>query len=564
VNTGFKFWEATTNVWVRDVVSGSEVNVTKLNTQDSDPAWSSDGKYLYFSSNRGPVGLYVVPTQSDEARPTEADLKFVKPEGPVSVNFDMVNPERRIRYLTAGSGPILSDPTNGDLYYRNGAEIFKASYSGDGVTQVSRGGAGGFEFTADFNQIFAISGGSPVLIQLRRPGYPMVPVAFRADWTRDVASERRAAFHEFWRTYNNQFYDEYFHRRDWAKIRDRYEPLLDGVSHRREMAEVLNLMVGELESSHSEVSPAFGGVNGEQTAHLGFTFDYRHTGLGIKVKDVPSRAPGAYAKTKINPGEYVLKINGKSVKLDQHSMKLLNGESGRDLTLMVNSRPSMDGAREVKYRALNVGQFRTLIYDDRIAWRRDYVERISGGKVTYVHIAGMGGGNLTTFNAEMWEYVQGKQGVIIDVRENGGGNIADILLDALERKMHLRYLPRDADEYPGPGQLWGKPLVVMHAENSFSNAEMFPAAVKTLGLGKLVGMPTPGYVIYTYGGQLVDGTVIRLPSTGSYRVDGTPLENMGEQPDIKVDIDPDQYFGGEDPQLKRAVEEVLRQIGGAG
>ena len=364
-----------------------------------------------------------------------------------------------------------------------------------------------------------------------------------------------------WRTYNLSFYDEYFHRRDWAGIRDRYEPLLDSVSHRREMAILLNMMIGELESSHSEVGPAPGGVSGQSTAHPGFTIDYSHKGPGIKIADVPKGSPGWFEKTKLNPGEYVMRVNGVDVKPDQAFWNLLNGENGRDLTLEVSGSPTTVGARDVTYRSMSGGAFRGLLQSNRVEWRRQYVEEKSGGKVTYVHIAGMGGGNLNTFNREMWEYVSGKEGVIIDVRENGGGNIADVLIDALERQMHMRYLPRDGDEEEGPGRAWGgKPTVVMHAETSFSNAEMFPAAMKALGLAELVGMPTTGYVIYTYGGRLVDGTSIRLPAVGVYRVNGTPLENLGEAPDHRVDITPEQYFNNNDPQLDKAIEVILRKV----
>lgn len=566
INSGFKPWENTSNVWVKELATGNEVNVTKLNSNDTNPAWSADGKYLYFTSNRGPSGIFVIPAQPEDASQTELELKYEKTEGTPTVNFDFTNPDRRIRlFVNGATAPIESDPTNGDLYYLQGNEIFKVNYSGESPSQISRGGIQvTATFNKDYSQIFTVQNGNPTLINVRRPGYPAQNVEFRADWTRDVNAERKAAFHEFWRTYNNQFYDEFFHRRDWAGIRDRYEPLLDSVAHRREMADVLNMMVAELEASHAEVSPSGGGNRSESTATVGVTYDYSHNGMGVKIKEVPKNTPGSFAKTQLKPGEFIMKVNGQSVRLDQNFLRLLNNESGRDITLHVNDKPTMDGAREVKFRAMSSGQLRNIITENRTEWRRKYVEELSGGKVTYVHIAGMGGGNLRTFNAEMWEYVQGKEGVIIDVRENGGGNIADILIDILERKLHMRYVPRDGDEIPGPGQLWDKPTVVMHSETSFSNAEMFPATMKTLGLAKLVGMPTPGYVIYTYGGVLVDGTPIRLPSTGVYRVDGTPLENMGEQPDIKIDIDPDQYFRNEDPQLKRAVEEVLRQMGGRG
>lgn len=563
VNSGFKPWENTSNVWVREVATGNEVNVSRLNVVDGNPSWSADGKFLYFTSARSGGGIFMVPAQEEEANTTELELKYTKPEGAVTTNFKFEGAADRIRafYRGAAFGQGLSDPEKGDLYFLVAGDIWRAGYDGEGARAITAGGGiFGMEFSADGNSINFIRRGTVESVDIRKPNFPTKTLEFRADWVRNITAERKAAFQEFYRVYNQTFYDEFFHRRDWKEIRDRHEPLLDGVAHRREMATVLNMMVGELEASHAEVGPAGGGVAGQSTAHLGFTIDFSYTGAGLRIKEVPRRTPGSFPKTQLKAGEYVMEVNGTPVSADQHLFKLLNNQAGRDITLTVNSTPSTTGARKVTYRAMSGGQFRGIQTENLEQWRREYVEKKSNGRITYVHIAGMGGGNLTQFNQEMWEYVQGKDAVIIDVRENGGGNIADILLDALERRLHMRYQWRNDDEIPGPGQVWGKPTVVMHAESSFSNAEMFPAAMKTLGLATLVGMPTPGYVIYTGGSQLVDGTSIRIPGGGVYRVDGTPLENMGEKPDIQIDLDPDDFFNGRDPQMDKAIEHLMKQL----
>ena len=128
----------------------------------------------------------------------------------------------------------------------------------------------------------------------------------------------------------------------------------------------------------------------------------------------------------------------------------------------------------------------------------------------------------------------------------------------LERQPNLVYQERDEVSQLGPGQALAMPFVVMCAETSFSNAEMFPAAMKARKLATLVGRPTPGYVIYTNGGRLVDGTGIRMPGTGVYRLDGTPLEDNGVQPDFNVEISPEEYFAGKDPQLDKSIEVLLK------
>jgi tricorn protease len=327
------------------------------------------------------------------------------------------------------------------------------------------------------------------------------------------------------------------------------------------MAIVLNQMVGELESSHSEISPAGGNPPSASSAHPGFTFDYTYAGPGIRIKEVPKRAPGSFAKTKLEAGEYVLAINGKDVTASESLWRdVLNDQVGRDLVLTVNKTASKTGAREVKYRALSGGEWTQILYLNRIDARRKYVEEKSKGKLTYVQIAGMGGGNYDLFMKQFWQFIQGKKGVIIDVRDNGGGNISDRLIDVVERMPHSYYQDRDREALLAPGQTWAMPTVVMHAESSFSNAEMFPYAMKSRRLATLVGMPTPGYVIWTSGLDLVDGTGARMPGSGVYRLDGSPLEDMGQEPDIKVDWPVEDYLAGKDPQLDKAIEVLLEKV----
>ena len=562
-NTGFKPWDNASNLWVKDLVSGKTQAVTELNATHSNPVWSADGKYLYFRTSRDGGAIYALPMTAEIARTTELDLKFEKPKEPVKVEMDWVDTELRLRRVVnspAGFGAPIADPNTGDLYYMNGGDIFTVNYAGENVRPItSGGGISGLELSDDGNSLVFMRGGTMNVLNLRAPNFPTAAVTFRADWLRDVSGERQAAYQQFWRIYNRTFYDSNFHGRDWVAVRERYRKFLDSVGHRNEMATVINMLTGELEASHAEVSPGPGNPSGASTAHPGFFIDYSHTGPGLKIKEVPARTPGTFAKTKLEAGEVVLSINGQKVTANEQSLKVFADQSGREMKFEVHGK---DGkVRTVTYRALSGGEMQGIVYRNRIDSRRKYVEEKSGGKLTYVHIAGMGGGNLDAFNLQAWQYIQGKQGVVIDVRNNGGGNIADLLLDMIERKPNMRYQLRDGDAILGPGTVWDRATVVMHAETSFSNAEMFPAAMKSAGLAKLVGMPTPGYVIYTSGTRLVDGTSIRLPGTGVFRLDGSPTENLGQEPDYKVDITPEEYFAGKDPQLDKAIDVLLKSLG---
>ncbi len=553
------------NIWIFDSQTGTEVNVTRLNAMHTDPVWSPDGKYLFFSSNRdGSNVIYALPLRAEDARDTELELKYEKPTSPVKVEIDFQDIQYRMRRVISQSpqGNMRMNSDNGNLYFLSEGDVWQASYDGNEVRRITGGGGvQSFEPNGDFSQLLLVRGGTIGLLNLRSPQFPVMPVDFRSDWTRDIRNERKAAFAQLWRNFNSRFYDPNMHGRDWSAIRKRYEPMLASVGHRNEFATVCNLMVGELESSHSEVGPAGGGVRGESSAHLGVAFDYTYSGPGIKIGLVPDRTPGSFAKTKLNPGEYIMAINGKDVTTNEALYRdVLNEQEGRDLTLLVSKTPTKTGAREVKYRALSGGQWNAILYRNRIEARQKYVAEKSGGKIAYMHISGMGGNNFTTFNREAWEFIDGKKAAIIDVRNNGGGNIADALVDMLERVPHSYYQARDQDAGLAPGNSWNLPTVVMHAESSFSNAEMFPSAMKSRKLATLVGVPTPGYVIWTYGLPLIDGTGARMPNSGAYRLDGSPLENMGEVPDFIVPLTYEDYLAGRDPQLDKAIEILLGKI----
>jgi tricorn protease len=162
--------------------------------------------------------------------------------------------------------------------------------------------------------------------------------------------------------------------------------------------------------------------------------------------------------------------------------------------------------------------------------------------------------NQVKFEREAYEYMAGKEGMIIDVRFNSGGNISDTLIDWIERKPHGYFRPRDARPEAAPAHAWEKRCVVLMNEHSYSNGEMFPSAMRTRGLARLVGQRTPGYVIWTGDLKLVDGTGARMPGSGVFRLDGSNQENEGERPDYEIPLTPEDWLSDRDPQLDKAIE----------
>lgn len=537
--------------------TGEPINVTRLYATHSEPAWSPDGKYLYFQSDREGSGLYALPLQPEPVRTADTDLRFERPGTNVSVQIDFTDISRRIRRIS--SQPPQADLTvtpDGTLVFLSEGDVWTVSYDGKETKRATTGGGKqALRVSKDGKRISYTQSGDMYTGSL---GGPAEKISFVAEWERDVRAERKAAFTQFWNAYNRAFYDPNFHGRDWAAVRDQYSPLLDAVETPDEFASLLHMMIGELEASHSEVSPASSG-GGPVTPHLGFTLDYRHAGPGLRVKSVPPGAPGSYKKTEIKPGEYILAINGKDVALNERLFQAINDKQDREFEFLVSTNTDRKGARLVKYKVLSGEEWDDLIYRNRNDRLRQYVEDKSGGRVGYVHIAAMGMGNQIKFEREAYEYMAGKEALIIDVRFNRGGNIADTLIDWIERKPHGWNRPRDAAPETVPYRAWEKKCVVLMNEHSYSNGEIFPNAMRARGLASLVGMPTPGYVIWTSDLRLVDGTGARMPQNGAYRLDGTNLENNGEQPDYRVPLSPADWLADRDPQLDKAIELIIGQ-----
>jgi C-terminal processing protease CtpA/Prc len=549
------------NIWIVPVAGGTPINVTNLNAYHSLPTWSPDGKYLFFESNRDGDGLYVLPLQREPGRLSDFDIKFEKPKDPVNIDIDFQDIKLRIRKLSSQDpNEDLTVTEDGKILFISEGDIWSVSYDGTDTKRLTTDrGCSNLRILKGNEKAFFARNGELWTIKIEDPG-KQDRVSFSADCDRDIKAERKAAFTQFWRSYNRLFYDPNMHGRDWNAIRTRYEPLLDAVETREEFATLLSMMVGELECSHAEVGAAWGGNTSPVTPHLGFTFDYSYQGPGIRVLDVPIGAPGSFTQTQIKPGEYVISINGQDVRLDETLFKFINDKQDREFTFLVNSVPAHKDARTVKYTSMSWREWSDLDYRNRVERLRKYVDEQSDGKIGYVHISGMMDDNQTRFEREFYEYALGKEAMIIDVRFNGGGYIGDNLIDWLERKPHGYQSTRDAEPRINPRRTWSKPVAVLINECSYSNAEMFPSAMKARELATVVGIPTPGYVIATLPLPLVDGTWARMPFVGQYRLDGTPMENNGEQPDVLVTLEPDDWVNHCDPQLDKALELMKKQM----
>jgi tricorn protease len=291
---------------------------------------------------------------------------------------------------------------------------------------------------------------------------------------------------------------------------------------------------------------------------LGFRHHEGHRGRGVKVRALIPDGPAERAG--IEPGDYIVSIDGHEIPAGQNYYELLADTAGDEVMVVVADDASGRNARDVRIRPIDGGTMGRLMYEERVRSRRSMVEELSTGRLGYLHIAGMGLSNLIQFEEDLFAQGWEKEGLVVDIRGNGGGSVHDEILRFLDREVYGYTTSRTRPPSQNPLELFTRPLVLLIDESCYSDAEIFPMGWKALDLGPVVGTPTYGAVIGTNDVNLIDGTGFRVPGSGWYDMDGRNLENWGIEPDVRIDSVPEEGARGDDSQLRMAVEVLLERL----
>lgn len=391
---------------------------------------------------------------------------------------------------------------------------------------------------------------------------------FRARQTVVQQEQQRALFDQCWRVMRDRYYDERLGNKDWNAIREKYLTMAAEAPDLSATAEVVSLMLGELNGSHLGLTLTAPSSTvtawREETAHLGLRFDPTYPGPGWRVRDVLPKSPAAFKDTRIQPGDIVLKVDDHTLTADQDPSEVLNGPLDRDITLIVRRGDTAE--RTVTLRPISYTTARTLLYQKWITDNRQKVETLSKGSLGYLHISAMDDASFQEFQEQIYAAGAGRDGLVIDVRENGGGSTADHLLTALTQPRHAVTIPRGGSTpgYPQDRMIyatWSKPVVVLCNQNSYSNAEIFSHAIKHLQRGQLVGVPTAGGVISTGSVSIMGLGSLRLPFRGWYGVQtGIDMELNGAVPHHLLWPAPGDHAAGRDAQLEKAVQVLAKDV----
>ena len=383
------------------------------------------------------------------------------------------------------------------------------------------------------------------------------------------AQEWVQIFDEVWRRFRDFFYVDNMHGYDWEALRVRYRPLLTHVAHRSDLNYVIGEMVAELSVGHAYIAGGDWETPARpQVALPGAIFEadtvanrFRLSRIYRGHNEEPSyRAPLAEIGVDAREDDYLLAIDGEPVLATDNPYRILRHRADRPVRLTLNDQPNLEGAREVTYQPIT--SERRLRYLEEVEANRQKVEELTDGRVGYLHIPDMGAEGIREFIK--WFYGQiRREGLIIDVRGNGGGNVSQMLIERLSRSLLGTRFARTFDT-PGtyPSTVFHGHLVCILDEDSASDGDIFPYRFREAGLGPLIGKRSWGGVIgITNHGQLIDGGTVNVPQYGTNALDGSwVIEGIGVEPDIVIENDPKSVIAGRDPQLERAVEEAMRMI----
>ncbi|MFO7978739.1 MAG: S41 family peptidase [Bacteroidales bacterium] len=583
VFTAFRNFEQ--NILVHDIKNNETIELTKTGVSERLPWWSPCGRYIYFVTDRYqanyPRGntqdrIYRIPLQRIQAdkKSERFDALFQeqdeeKNKDPEVVSIDLERIHERwepVNVARIGKqwSPYVFRIKNEDilLFTSNHDEgsfvLWKKEltpFEDPDVVRIegARPGMNAQVVNAG-DELFMLAQGNIHKINLSQNKTEAINITHT--FSRNLANEFSQIFYETWASIAENFYSDDFHGVDWEAKRDQYASQLPHVRTRQNLRVLLNDMLGELNASHTGFSS-----NGEEEksfysariAESGIVFDNQRPFL---VKEILPDSHLDLTGEPVRPGDVLVAVNGKRTRLEDNRNQLFYYSSLPDELLLTFSRG--DNEFEVRVKPHTMGQMDAFYYDQWIAANREYVAEQSGGRLGYVFMKDMGQGSLEQFLIDMTTHAMNKEGLIVDIRFNRGGNVHDEVLQFLSQRPYLTWKYRGGELAPQPNfSPSGSPITLLINERSLSDAEMTAEGFRALDLGTIIGTETYRWIIFTSGKSMVDGSYCRLPSWGCYTLDGRNLEMTGVAPDIEVHNSFEDRLNNNDPQLDKAIEHLM-------
>ncbi|MBR4433579.1 MAG: PD40 domain-containing protein [Bacteroidaceae bacterium] len=476
---------------------------------------------------------------------------------PVTVEPDGI--QERIVRLTVNSsrmGDAILTKDGETLYYlaafEGGMDLWKMDVRKRETKLVSKGaGSGTFTTDGEGKTIFLL--GSAMK---KMDGDSFKPITYSAEMKLDHAAERDYMFDYVYREEQQRFYTVDMHGVDWDGYTAAYRRFLPHIANNYDFAEMLSEWLGELNVSHTggRYRP---GLATEGTASLGLLYDLTYTGDGLRVAEVVKDGPFDHANLHLAAGDIITHIDGQPVTPEQDVSLLLMGKA-RKKTLV-----SVRGKGDMVVLPVTAGTMSDLLYERWVRARAADVERLSGGRLGYVHIQGMNDDSFRTIYNDILGKYNRCEGIVIDTRFNGGGRLHEDIEVLFSGEKYLTQVVRGAESCDMPSRRWNKPSIMIQCESNYSNAHGTPWVYSHKKIGRLVGAPVPGTMTSVNWVTMQDPTLVfGIPVVGYRTAEGYYLEDTQLEPDFYVLNDPATVVHGEDAQLRTAVEQLLKEIDG--
>lgn len=569
--------------------SGKEsVNLSNNGFADGNPKMSADGKIALWVSDREglksvtfggaqqdiyaafltkkSLDLYKQGIEEDQKKPSEvsSQQEAVLPEvdglSTRTIRLTPFSSEIAFYQLTPNNKHLIvvaNQPNGMAVCYVIDARTLamRTLFSGP----VLPGGA--YATDGEVKGVYVCSGGAVHRYDVTSGAKQSVP--YRLEMMRDARAEVAGLFEHCWRITEQTFYQKEMHGVNWKEVGDHYRQFLPHLIHWEDVAVLLDEMVGELNASHQAARFHAPATDMDATGSLGVYWDYSHEGEGMKVAHVLANGPSDRSDEAIKKGTIILEVDGHQLGKDESIDKLLNGTVGKELLVRVRSA---SGEKNLKMRPVSLDVENVLAYERWVLERRGMVDKLSGGRLGYLHLNLMAPVAYKRAYGELFGPCKDKEAVIIDVRSNGGGNLHDQLITLLSGEHDSSLISREGVEIArNPIGRWTKPSCVMVNANSYSDGTVFPVLYQRKKIGPLVGERVPGTGTAVVRDPMINGYMdYGIPELGFRLTDGTFFENMEIVPEVLVQNDPKSIIEGKDLQLEAAVNTLLEKLKEAG
>ncbi len=586
--------ESDGDIFAVNIETKEIIKLTNTAYDESTPVWSADGKTIYFESNRyghsfpeftGKWDIYkldLVPEKSEfdedefealfeeKKEKEDEEKKEDKKEDELKVEINLENVDRQTSMITntlGNDGSIVISPKDKETMYfvsniDGSRHFWKISLEDDNNRYEPFMPAVRSPYNIQFdkknNKIYYTSRGRIGRINLN--SRKSENVSFTTKIEVDKTADYEQMLGEVYNILQHYFYDDRHHNINWKRTYESYLPVLKQVREDNDFYDYANMMIGHLNSSHTGIRAPRSGIRTElPSAHIGAIFNF--TGRNIKVDRILKDSPLYNHRDKVRTGDELIEIDGEAVNSSGNIWQKLNGKSGKRLKLTFRSASSGE-TEEIALKPVSSYGDNRLQLEEWIKSRKDKVKEATNDEIAYLYMRAMGRGDLRRFLLELERDAVPRKGLILDLRWNNGGNVHDRVLDALTRPVYAKWTVRGmAETNQSTYGFADKPVVLIINERTLSDGEMTTAGFMALNRGKVVGNTTYGWLIFTTSHGMMNGGSFRLPFWGCYTLDGQDLEtNGGIKPDILIINDLNHDLNGQDPQLDKAIEEILKDI----